>query len=144
MSATQANPALTASGAPTCPKCGGEMWDNRTSKRNPKAPDFRCRDRSCDGALWPGQHEAPSVRSSHLTITNGKGGGARGDGSAEHAVSPSSPLRTCYLDAARFVLAEVRPLYERAGLACADSTVAAITATIFIATCKNGHGGGGV
>jgi hypothetical protein len=29
------------------------MWDNRLSKRNPKAPDFKCRNRSCDGVLWP-------------------------------------------------------------------------------------------
>jgi hypothetical protein len=36
-----------------CPKCGERMWDNRISKRNPKAPDFKCRDRSCDGVLWP-------------------------------------------------------------------------------------------
>jgi len=38
---------------PSCPKCGGRMWDNRLSKRNPKAPDFKCRDRSCDGVVWP-------------------------------------------------------------------------------------------
>jgi hypothetical protein len=36
----------------TCPKCGGRMWDNRLTKRNPRAPDFRCRDRSCDGVVW--------------------------------------------------------------------------------------------
>jgi hypothetical protein len=36
-----------------CPKCGGRMFDNRLSKRNPKAPDFKCRDRSCDGVIWP-------------------------------------------------------------------------------------------
>jgi hypothetical protein len=29
------------------------MWDNRLSKRNPKAPDYKCRSRSCDGVLWP-------------------------------------------------------------------------------------------
>ena len=29
------------------------MWDNRTTKRNPKAPDFKCRNRSCDGVIWP-------------------------------------------------------------------------------------------
>ena len=40
-------------GAPACPKCGGRMWDNRATKRNPKAPDFKCRDRSCDGVIWP-------------------------------------------------------------------------------------------
>ncbi len=37
----------------TCPKCGGRMWDNRLTKRNPRAPDFKCRDRSCDGVIWP-------------------------------------------------------------------------------------------
>jgi hypothetical protein len=40
-------------GLPSCPKCGGRMWDNRLSKRNPKAPDYKCRDRSCDGVIWP-------------------------------------------------------------------------------------------
>jgi hypothetical protein len=29
------------------------MWDNRLGKRNPKAPDFKCRDRDCDGVIWP-------------------------------------------------------------------------------------------
>ena len=38
---------------PECPKCGGRMWDNRATKRNPKAPDFKCRDRACDGVIWP-------------------------------------------------------------------------------------------
>ena len=36
---------------PPCPKCGGEMWDNRASKRNPRAPDFKCK--TCDGVIWP-------------------------------------------------------------------------------------------
>ena len=38
---------------PICPVCKGKMWDNRDSKKNPKAPDFKCRDKSCDGAVWP-------------------------------------------------------------------------------------------
>lgn len=45
--------ALADADAVSCPKCGGRMWDNRLSKRNPKAPDFKCRDRSCDGVVWP-------------------------------------------------------------------------------------------
>ena len=40
-------------GTPPCPKCGGEMWDNRENKRNPRAPDFKCKDRNCDGVIWP-------------------------------------------------------------------------------------------
>jgi len=43
---------------PTCPKCGGRMWDNRLSKRNPKAPDYKCRSRSCDGVIWPARKAA--------------------------------------------------------------------------------------
>jgi hypothetical protein len=48
-------PAVAAipSDEPSCPKCGGRVWDNRISKRNPKAPDFKCRSRSCDGVIWP-------------------------------------------------------------------------------------------
>ena len=46
-----------ASDEPSCPKCGGRMWDNRLTKRNPKAPDYKCRDRSCDGVIWPPKAE---------------------------------------------------------------------------------------
>jgi hypothetical protein len=59
---------LESAGTPICPKCGGRMWDNRLSKRNPKAPDFKCRDRSCDGVIWPTRPgataSAPSAKSS--------------------------------------------------------------------------------
>jgi hypothetical protein len=37
---------------PECPLCSGRMWDNRLNKRNPRAPDFKCRDRRCDGVVW--------------------------------------------------------------------------------------------
>lgn len=52
---TIAGPAAgpLATDEPSCPKCGGRMWDNRLSKRNPKAPDYKCRNRSCDGVIWP-------------------------------------------------------------------------------------------
>lgn len=42
-----------ATGERACPSCGGRMWDNREGKRNPKAPDFKCRDKGCDGVIWP-------------------------------------------------------------------------------------------
>lgn len=29
------------------------MWDNRLTKRNPRAPDYKCQNRSCDGVIWP-------------------------------------------------------------------------------------------
>ena len=52
---------------PSCPKCGGRMWDNRLSKRNPKAPDYKCRNRSCDGVIWPAK---PNQRASASATTN--------------------------------------------------------------------------
>jgi hypothetical protein len=51
-----------ASDEPSCPKCGGRMWDNRVSKRNPKAPDFKCRSRSCDGVVWPPRNGAAQAK----------------------------------------------------------------------------------
>lgn len=49
-----------------CPKCGGEMWDNRGTKKNPKQPDFKCKDKqTCDGAIWPEKKKeepAPATR----------------------------------------------------------------------------------
>jgi hypothetical protein len=36
------------------------MWDDRLSKRNPKAPDFKCKNKpkmkggpGCEGVIWP-------------------------------------------------------------------------------------------
>jgi hypothetical protein len=57
-----------ASDEPTCPKCGGRMWDNRATKRNPRAPDFKCRDRSCDGVIWPPR---AGMGTSQTTRSNG-------------------------------------------------------------------------
>jgi hypothetical protein len=33
--------------AQVCPKCGGPAWDNRGNKKNPKGPDFTCKDKTC-------------------------------------------------------------------------------------------------
>lgn len=35
-----------------CPKCKGPMWDNRVGKRNPKSPDFKCKNTGCGEAIW--------------------------------------------------------------------------------------------
>ena len=51
--APASKPKAPSEGTPACPKCGGKVWDNRTRKKNPKAPDYKCRDRSCDGVIWP-------------------------------------------------------------------------------------------
>lgn len=40
-----------AADVPDCPECGGPMWDNRTTKRG-KQPDFKCKSKSCNKAVW--------------------------------------------------------------------------------------------
>ena len=42
---------LKKGGVMQCPVCQGDMWDNRNKKRNPKAPDFRCKDENCTYTL---------------------------------------------------------------------------------------------
>jgi phage RecT family recombinase len=58
--------ANTSTDSPECPKCGGAMWDNRIGKTNPKAPDFKCRDKSCDGVIWPPRDAKPKAPPSAL------------------------------------------------------------------------------
>jgi len=45
-------------------------------------------------------------------------------------------LRASYLTLTDFVLTDVRPKYQAAGVRCGDAAVAAITATLFIASCR--------
>lgn len=51
--------AKATEGEAACPTCHGAMWDNRPKKAagdfSQKAPDFKCKDKSCDGCYWPGQ-----------------------------------------------------------------------------------------
>ena len=130
---------LLGDGSPACPACGGRMWDNRATKKNPKAPDFKCRSRECDGRVWPGQFKT-------TTQPSGAEQGSSSVTSAPTAHVPQTAaperqsLRACYLGVTEFVLNNVRPKYDGAGLPCTDSTVAAIVATLFIAACRGGEG----
>jgi hypothetical protein len=74
-----------AADLPSCPKCGGRVWDNRATKRNPKAPDFKCRDRSCDGVIWP-------ARPAAATPARGGTATASDTDAAEEPRLDSSPL----------------------------------------------------
>ena len=52
--------APSAGGVPNCPKCGGQMWDNRKENAERVAsgqkarPEFACKDKAnCGEVLWP-------------------------------------------------------------------------------------------
>lgn len=57
--------ASALSGPPPagCPACGGDMWDNRLTKTNPKQPDFKCKDAECGKAVWLQSKAAAATKS---------------------------------------------------------------------------------
>jgi hypothetical protein len=67
---------LTDMEAVSCPKCGGRMWDNRLTKRNPKAPDYKCQNRSCDGVIWPPKPSAAAGSKEAATEVGSSNAGA--------------------------------------------------------------------
>ena len=46
----------------TCQKCGGPVWDNRVDKKNPKGPDFKCKDKECGEGFWLGEAKGGKVQ----------------------------------------------------------------------------------
>jgi len=67
---------------PKCPKCSGDMWDNRASKRNPRAPDFKCKDRSCDGVIWPPREQGAPMGAGSTSAARGAAAAPAGDAPA--------------------------------------------------------------
>jgi hypothetical protein len=43
---TSPAPSQAPVAVPPCPQCGGEMWDNRGKKKNPKGADFTCKQKN--------------------------------------------------------------------------------------------------
>lgn len=83
---TEQQSAETNSDAPPpCPKCQGDMWDNRVGKRNPKAPDFKCKDRECDGVVWPSREAVAAA------LANMPAAAAGAPVAAPGAVAPGMP-----------------------------------------------------
>jgi len=70
---TEQQQPADATAVPNCPKCQGPMWDNRVGKRNPKAPDFKCKDRGCDGVIWPPRGAATAAAATEATATTAQG-----------------------------------------------------------------------
>jgi hypothetical protein len=70
---TEQQQPVDATPVPNCPKCQGPMWDNRVGKRNPKAPDFKCKDRECDGVVWPPRGAKPAAAGAEPARASGDG-----------------------------------------------------------------------
>jgi hypothetical protein len=129
-----------------CPKCHGHTWDNRTTKRNPKAPDYKCKDKQCDGAVWldskkPGMPQP----SSPPVATSGKapyssGPAIKGLDDAPVATVTDIPtldrLFAVYSVCLDHVLAVEVPKLTRAQIGASPESVAAMAATLLIQASK--------
>lgn len=97
-----------------CPDCGGAMYDNRETKRSPKQPDYKCKDKEgCGKAVWIKK---------------------KGEASAAGAV-PTRPLGPLYNECLTFTRAALQHHFGK------DATIADVlsgTATLFHAAASTG------
>ncbi len=101
------------------------MWDNRTSKKNPKQPDYRCKDRdNCDGAVWLKGKAASAP-----------GAGSKGNGGSSAGGAPKRPLGPLYWESMKIAKATLDN-FQPKGYSGAD--LVAATATIFIGANQSG------
>src|ERR1041385_7141678 len=108
-----------------CPVCEGPMYDNRETKRNPKQPDYKCKDKNCGKAIW-------------LTP---KGGNAPQGSQAPKPGLPKWTWNTLAKTYERALLtAEMRVLAcaERLGVKATVADVLQASATVFIEAARNG------
>lgn len=70
---------MAGSKAPAqCPKCGGDMWDNIDTKKNPKAPDYACKDKQgCGAGIWLTDTQKNAARAQQAPAAGGGGGAPR-------------------------------------------------------------------
>ncbi|MDB4893168.1 MAG: superfamily protein [Gemmatimonadetes bacterium] len=66
-------PATNGVNDPSCPICAGPMWDDRLGKKNPSAPDFKCKNKpkvkggpGCEGVIWPPKVGIPQTAPSEF------------------------------------------------------------------------------
>lgn len=117
--------SLTDMTAISCPKCGGRCWDNRATKKNPKAPDYKCQNRACDGAIWPAK-DTPKVPTGESFVL---------------PVETKKPtMREAYKQLTDWVINEIGPIYNDfwGDDAFSPEVAAACTQTLFIQACKAG------
>ncbi len=106
-----------------CPDCGGMMWDNRQTKKNPKQPDYKCKNKSCDKAIWL------KAKGDQSEPTHANGHGVPSPGAAH-------PLGRLYFEALKIAHASLK---EVMGDKMTATDVVAAAATIFIGANQTGN-----
>lgn len=107
-----------------CPDCGGAMWDNRLTKKKPTQPDYKCKNKACDKAVWL------KTQAENATASNGTGNGT------QSAAAPRGrALGPLYVECLDFAKKAI-PHYLGTGYSSADIIAAA--ATLFIQATRDG------
>ena len=119
-----------------CPKCGGEMWDETTSKYfKPGKPIAKCKDKGvCDGVVFaPKQNGGAAARQ---PVSHPPAGTMPFD---EPRSSTSwDEIKRRYAECFAFVTDKVTPVMVKSDIGIDPSTVAAMVAVLFIERQKKG------
>jgi len=134
-----------------CPKCGGEMYDNRgPNKKNPKGPDFKCKayKEGCEGVIWPPRSGVPKAtppKPAPQYVANKPNAelppllqNAAEEDTAELAakigfdITPIQKQLSLYTALTEFVLRDIAPIYERAKIGMSPESAAACAQTLYI------------
>ena len=102
------------------------MWDNRADKKNPKSPDFKCKDKDCGHAIWPSKKNGSPV--------------AQPSAGVKDTPPPSDPVDLVKLYDASFKhvmkLVTEQNTQSDPPVVFTDAAVASLTATLFIRMSK--------
>lgn len=126
-----------------CPVCGGDVWDNRTNKKNPKSPDYKCK-ADGDHAFWLAkQNSAPAPARSRPAPVNNPPHIPEIDG-PEDAIPPDvqgDPLEimgALYLRCSYIGARVLAARCKESGVALTPEAISAATATLFIQATQRG------
>lgn len=135
MKATKAPPMIVP--GTLCPKCKGPVTDERANKRTDKSPDYQCANVTCTdptGKFRTGVWLDKKANGVPPFLANQE---AEDAAELRSKIGTEKPkLAGIYLEATKFVLESVVPLYEKAKIGVSDTAVAAMVATLFIAKSK--------
>jgi hypothetical protein len=74
-----------------CP-CGSEMWDNRKTKKSPKHPDLKCKDKECPAGeggfpygVWLSKEQKEKLESAQASAPKSGGGSAQTQSSQNYS-----------------------------------------------------------
>lgn len=128
-----------------CPKCKGACTDERANKRTDKSPDYLCANVLCTDKT--GKYRTGVwVEKSNGSGAEQSAGGEMGKPTTGTSVSapPAEPAsekpkqRAAYKALTEWVLKEIIPLYDAAGLQPSGVIAAACVQTLFIQACNAG------